>query len=187
VTIPLWGNFSGECKTPEVTCVNLSVLLEDKIMRLLSPINILNALAVPVALLLVLMILFSTTDYKHSSSANIVAFIFLLVLVAWMYGVINRTYDLYYDQQFVYLKGFRKNKSVPLASIKRIAHVHNMQLNYRATLIDGMRFDRYSIAFDPAIDLDDQEILLLRKKDLELFIDAVRRCNKHVVIHWKNA
>jgi hypothetical protein len=174
-------------KPPEVTCINLLVLLAEEIMRLLSPVNILNALAVPVALLLVLMILFSTTDYRHSSSANMVAFIFFVVLVVWMYGIVNRTYDLYYDQQFVHLKGFRKSKSVPLASIKRIAHVDAMQLNYRAMLIGGMRFDRYAIAFDPAIDLDDQQILLLRKKDLELFVDAVRRCNKHVVIQWKNS
>lgn len=156
-------------------------------MRLLSPINILNALAVPVALLLALMILFTTTDYKHSSSANVVAFIFLLVLVTWMYGIINRTYDLYYDQEFVYLKRFGKSKSVSLASIKRISHISNLQLSYRYTLAGGMRFDRYSIVFDPAIDLDDQEILMLRKKDLELFVQIVRRSNKHVVVQWKDS
>lgn len=156
-------------------------------MRLLSPINILHALIVPVALLLALMILFSTTDYKHASAANIVAFIFLLVLIAWMYGVVSRTYDLYYDRQFIYLKGLRKSKSVPLTSIKRISPVSNMQWSYRSSPIGGMRFDRYSIAFDPAIDLDDQEILLLRKKDLELFVEVVRQCNKHVVIRWKDA
>jgi hypothetical protein len=156
-------------------------------MRLLSPVNILNALAVPVALLLVLMILFTTTDYKHSSSANLAAFIFLLVLIAWMYSIVNRTYDLYYDQEFVHLKRFWKSKAVPLASVKSISHIRNLQLSYRYTLTDGMRLDRYSIVFDPAIDLDDQEILLLRKKDLELFVNAVRLCNKHVVVQWKDA
>jgi hypothetical protein len=145
-------------------------------MRLLSPVNILRALVAPVGLLVILVIFLTTTNEALTATLVITSLIFFLILSAWIYDELAHTYDLYYDQQYVHLKGIRKRKMIPLAQVKRI------QRTYGHIQIAGFNFKRYTITFDPATDIDDQNIFLASQQ-LDLFVKAVRRCNKHIVVN----
>lgn len=147
----------------------------EKIMRLLSPVNILKSLVTPAALLLILVLILTTSNHALTATSGIVAFIFFLILSTWIYNVLAHTYDLYYDQQYVHLKGIRKRKSVPLAHVKSIRRANGY------ISLAGFHFHRHTLAFDPATDVDDQTVYLAGA-ELDLFIKTVRQCNKHIIV-----
>jgi hypothetical protein len=94
-------------------------------MKPLASTNILNALLPPIALLVALTIFVFTSGELNTVSLHIIIFLFYAILIGWTYAAAVRTYDLYYDAQFIYLKGLKVNLKIPLSAIKRIQFTYN--------------------------------------------------------------
>ncbi|HEY0741671.1 MAG TPA: hypothetical protein VGD40_09415 [Chryseosolibacter sp.] len=68
----------------------------------------------------------------------------------WLFGALNKTYDLFYDDKFVYLKGcFRKRKIA-------FRHVTRIQLTSHRRRILGFSTWKYRIVFASEVGIDDQ-------------------------------
>jgi len=148
-------------------------------MKSLSPTNILNALIVPVSLLLALTVFLINSDKIRSLTIDILIFCFFAILVGWIYGALLRTFDLYYDSKFLYLRGLKTKKKISLAAVRRI-QLTNDKMN-----ILGMTFWRYRIEFDGSIDIDDQSIWeVIGSTKIDEFVNVVKQLNASVIVKF---
>jgi hypothetical protein len=77
-------------------------------MKPLSPTNILNALLFPVLLLFILPILILAGVPEVSDP--VIAAILFTILISWIAIGANETYDLHYDDEFLYLNSILDRK-----------------------------------------------------------------------------
>ena len=68
----------------------------------------------------------------------------------WVYGAIKNTYHLFYDNEFIYLKGYLRNRKVPFTDVARV------QLTNDKFTTLGITNWKYRIMFAPHTNLDDQ-------------------------------
>ncbi|SHH31484.1 hypothetical protein SAMN04488109_3660 [Chryseolinea serpens] len=145
-------------------------------MKRLSATNTINGLVPPILLLLGLTFYVVKVDHPTTISHFGVVFSVYVVLLAWVYSVSKRVFDLYYDAQFLYLKGVLRSFKVPLKIVRKI--------QFTNTMVPAFGIPRgYRIEFDPSANIDDQGIWLMAgSKKVEEFAETVRKVNERVVV-----
>ncbi|MBL0742671.1 hypothetical protein [Chryseolinea lacunae] len=146
-------------------------------MKQLSGSNIFNALASPVLLLVGLVIY--VVKFKQPSTAGQYGLTIFgcVCLAAWIYAAMRNTFNLFYDDQFLYLKGVLSQRKVPLQMVTRI------QITNEMLKVMGITFWKYNVAFDPAAGIDDQPVWeTWDDKDLDEFAAVVRQHNPGIIV-----
>jgi|GEM_PF-6718666 len=103
------------------------------------------------------------------------AILILLVIKGYL------AYDIYYDENNMYLKGSRGIKTIPFADVKRV----KMTLSNAKVL--GMQFHRYRIEFlNRKRGLSEIDFwILMGGSSIEEFECGVRQKNQNLVVeHW---
>src|SRR5262245_22501266 len=113
-------------------------------MKPLSPVNILNALIFPVFLFAGLTIFLVQNEESRSLTFGILFFVLYAISVGWIYAALERTFDLYYDNTFLYLRKLNSKRKIPLTAIKRIYLTSN-RVN-----VMGINSWKYNIEFGPS-------------------------------------
>jgi hypothetical protein len=146
-------------------------------MKTLGPTNILNSLVLPVVLLMALTALFFNDNVIGSISLSIIIFVFYAILLGWIYAALVRTYDLYYDSEYLHLRGTIRKIKLPLSSITRI------QLTHNRVRILGILSYQYKIEFDGSISADDQKFWVVDgSKKLDEFVGTIQKVNKFLIV-----
>lgn len=97
--------------------------------------------------------------------------------ILWLYGALNNTYDLFYDDKFVYLKGcFRKRKIA-------FRHIRRIQLTPHRISVLGFSTWKYRIVFASEVGIGDQYFWdVVGGKAADVFGAAVKAQNDAVKI-----
>ena len=145
-------------------------------MKSLAAKNILNVLLFPVLLLLILIVI---TIGGTAADLMPVPFLVLLfvVLSLWIFFGIRETCNVFYDDQFIYLKGLLNSHKVSLSQIKKIA---KDQTGMKAS---GITAWRYRLEFEPSAKISPQIIYeVAGGKKVAEFIAIVKSKNPHLVV-----
>ena len=112
-------------------------------MKPLAKNNILNILFFPVSLLLIVS-LFTIGGATQIMVGDIGTVLLFAGLVVWIYFGARDAYNLYYDDEFVYLEGLIYNTKVPLSGVTRIAR------DLTGMKASGVTAWRYRLEFAPS-------------------------------------
>jgi len=142
-------------------------------MKPLSPYNRLNALLFPLVSLFLSTLLLASGNYPW----NVFAAIFCMVMMIWIYFAAEETYDLYYDDEFVYLKRIGRKVTIPLSDIKAI------QRTEEGMRVVGVTAWLYVIRFHANAEMVEQTVYEPHgSRKVVAFIEVVRRGNAAVII-----
>lgn len=144
-------------------------------MKPLSPTNILNALLFPVLLLFILPILILAGVPEVSNP--VIAVILFTILISWIAIGANETYDLHYDDEFLYLNSILGRKKIPLEAIEKI------QRSKEGMIVRGVTSWHYEINFYTYTKMKKQSINEVHGgRKVPEFVDAVRKKNSLVLV-----
>lgn len=142
----------------------------------LSPNNVINALVFPVLLAITLTLFLLPGGFPYISNPP-VAILLYIILFSWIYYAAEQTYDLHYDQEFLYLKSVTRTTQLPLTSIKRIRRSHE------GIKVKGLTSWRYIIQFHPDAKMGDQIVYEIDgSKKVEAFVAIVQQQNTTVLV-----
>lgn len=120
-------------------------------MKPLAPNNIVNDLLFPIVILIVLSILTIAGVIFLLIQAVFVVFVFA-VLVAWIGFGIRDTYNVFYDSEFIYLKGILDSHKISLSSVKRV------KVDKEGMRVIGVTSWKYLIEFDTRVKVRPQMV-----------------------------
>jgi hypothetical protein len=112
-------------------------------MKPLAKNSILNVLFFPVSLFLVIS-LFTIGGATQIMVGNVGTVLLFVGLIVWIFLGVRDACNLYYDDEFVYLKGFIYNTKVPLSGVTRIAR------DLTGMKASGVTAWRYRLEFAPS-------------------------------------
>ena len=138
-------------------------------MKPLSPNNILDILLFPVLLTIMMpaIVLFIPV---------VVSIILIVILIGWIFIGITGTYNLHYDEEFLYLESIIDRKKIPLAAIEKIKR------SEKGMIVRGVTSWHYEIGFYPYAKMNEQSFSEIHggKRVLE-FVETVRKRNSSLV------
>lgn len=147
-------------------------------MKPLSTNNISNALVFPVLLFLI------STPFAVAGAASDIAadklwiyhplsiFIYFILLLLWIGMAAFHTYNLRYDDEFLYLDGIIDSKKVPLSTIKKI------ERSTDGVRVKGLTSWKYTIEFHPGSDVSTQTAFeVIGTEKVSTFVVVVKKVN----------
>lgn len=146
-------------------------------MKPLSPNNRLNALLFPFVSLFLSALLLVIGTFSWNIYP-IVCTLYCLVMIVWTYFAAIETYDLHYDDEFLYLKRIGRKVTIPLSAIKTI------QRTDEGMKVVGVTAWLYVIRFHATAEMVDQTVYEPHgSRRVAEFVEVVRRRNDGVIIH----
>ena len=138
-------------------------------MKPLSRNNILDILLFPVLLtvLMPVIVLFIPM---------VVSIVLIIILLGWIFIGITESYNLHYDEEFLYLESIMDRKKIPLAAIEKIKR------SEKGMIVRGVTSWHYEIGFYAYVKMKEQSFSEIHggKRVLE-FVDTVRKRNSSLV------
>lgn len=120
-------------------------------MKALAANNVVNVLFFPTVLLIILSLLSLSGVIFQLIEAVFVVFVFV-ILLAWIVFGIRDTYNVFYDSEFIYLKGVFNNHKLSLSTIRRVA------VDKQGMRVVGVTTWKYLIEFDQTIKVAPQAV-----------------------------
>lgn len=120
-------------------------------MKPLAANNIVNVLFFPVLLFIILSLLSLSGVIFQLIEAVFVFFVFA-ILLAWIVFGIRDTYNVFYDSEFIYLKGVFYNYKLSLGTIRRVA------VDKQGMRVVGVTTWKYLVEFDQTIKVAPQTV-----------------------------
>jgi hypothetical protein len=146
-------------------------------MKPLSPNNLLNVTLFPVLLVLALGFILWVLGEADLVAPPILVVIPLGVLFAWIYFAAKDTYNIYFDDEFVYLRKLWLNKKVPLTAVTTIRRVTE------GMRVEGVTAWHYKITFHPETQIAEQSVMeAAGGTRMKVFVEIVSRKNANVSI-----
>ena len=138
-------------------------------MKPLSPNNILDILLFPVLLTVMMPVIVQFIPV-------VVSIVLSITLIGWIVIGVKDTYNLHFDEDFLYLESIIDRKKIPLSAIEKIRR------SEKGMIVRGVTSWHYEIKFNAYAKMKDQSFSEVHggKRVLE-FVETVRKRNSSVV------